>query len=158
MIGDSVNRFVLQKDGVNPLIVVGINPSTASETKSDATIRKVMGFSERLGFDSFIMLNLYPFRSTDPSKLPSSIDNELHNINIDKITQVISNVSNPTVLMAYGNNISKRDYLSRCLRDILKAISAFNPNLVQLGELTKQGNPRHPLMQPYNTTIKSYIR
>ena len=60
MVGDNDKaRYVLRKDGERPLIVVGLNPSTANEAKADATMARVMGIAERNGFDSFIMLNLY---------------------------------------------------------------------------------------------------
>ncbi len=56
MVGDECVRYSLTNKGVNPLIVIGINPSTADKDKPDATMRRVMGFAERYGFDSFVML------------------------------------------------------------------------------------------------------
>lgn len=59
MIGDNENmRYQLSKEGSNPLIVIGINPSTANESKPDPTMRKVMGLAEFNGFDSFCMFNV----------------------------------------------------------------------------------------------------
>ena len=40
-------RFVLKKEGYNPLIILGLNPSTANEVKSDKTIDKIRGFIDR---------------------------------------------------------------------------------------------------------------
>ena len=66
MIGDeNTHRYVLASKGIKPLVVIGVNPSTANEHKPDPTIRKVMGFAERNKYDSFVMLNLYAQRSTD---------------------------------------------------------------------------------------------
>lgn len=65
MIGDDKVRYVLKKQGHNPLFVLGVNPSTADDVKSDHTITRVCGFAERMGFDSFIMINVYPLRATD---------------------------------------------------------------------------------------------
>jgi len=63
---DNSARFVLGTVGVNPLVCVGVNPSTAAPGDPDRTVSKVMGFAARNGFDSWVMLNLYPQRSIDP--------------------------------------------------------------------------------------------
>ena len=73
MTGDNDKvRYVLRKDGDRPLVVVGLNPSTANEAKADATMTRVMGIAERNGFDSFIMLNLYPQRTPTRQGLTAS--------------------------------------------------------------------------------------
>ena len=44
MTGDNDKvRYVLRKDGDRPLVVVGLNPSTANEAKADTTMTRVMG-------------------------------------------------------------------------------------------------------------------
>ena len=48
------------------LYVFGINPSTATESRPDPTMRKIIGFAIRNGFEGFAMMNLYPLRSTNP--------------------------------------------------------------------------------------------
>lgn len=48
---------------------VMLNPSTADAKKDDPTIRKVRGFTERLGYDGFIVVNRYAWRATDPREL-----------------------------------------------------------------------------------------
>src|SRR5579871_51416 len=47
--------------------LIGLNPSTADETKDDHTITKVMQYLRSWGHSGLLMLNLYAFRSTDPS-------------------------------------------------------------------------------------------
>ena len=42
MVGDESCRYVLANGGHKPLVVIGVNPSTANESKSDQTMRKVM--------------------------------------------------------------------------------------------------------------------
>ena len=65
-------RLFLKKEGERPLIIIGLNPSTADEHSPDATMRKIMKFIEKWDertsyhFDSFIMLNLYPLIETSP--------------------------------------------------------------------------------------------
>jgi hypothetical protein len=48
---------------------LGLNPSTADESKDDPTIRRCRNFAHAWGFDGMWMLNLYGWRSTDPRAL-----------------------------------------------------------------------------------------
>jgi hypothetical protein len=78
-------RFALLKRGERTLYVFGVNPSTATDTHSDRTMSKVIGFASRNDYDGFVMMNLYPLRSTDPFALPKKIDKELHQKNLEMI-------------------------------------------------------------------------
>ena len=51
-----------------------VNPSTADATADDATIRKVLGFSRRLGAGRVIVGNLFAFRATDIKALRTAAD------------------------------------------------------------------------------------
>lgn len=162
MVGDNDKaRYVLRKDGEKPLIVVGLNPSTANEDKPDATMRRVMGLAERNGFDGFIMLNLYPQRTTRPEGLDHEMNDCLHQENLRQIKEALKDVSEPTVLLAFGNNIGLRPYLRTCLRDIVAAMADKQPRYVQIGEPTKCGNPLHPSRAKYckftDFDINSYL-
>ena len=57
-------RYVLGYSGINPLICIGINPSTATPDKLDNTLRSVERIALNNGYDSFMMFNVYPIRST----------------------------------------------------------------------------------------------
>lgn len=60
MIAEEGCRYLLKKTGNSMLFVFGVNPSTATDSNPDATMKKVMGFAEFNGFDVFAMMNLYP--------------------------------------------------------------------------------------------------
>lgn len=159
MTGDERVRYVLRKEGRKPLIVLGVNPSTANESQPDHTIRKVMGYADRGGFDSFIMLNVYPQRATNPSDLALELDPLLHQKNIECIASVLSAYPTGTLLVAYGNSIAVRPYLSACLNEILRIVAGYEGlSVVQLGSLTHQGHPRHPLTTAYSIEIKNFER
>lgn len=144
MTGDADRlRFSLTKKGKKKLIVIGVNPSTATAETSDPTITKVMGFAERNGFDGFIMLNLYPQRCTDPNKLHSELKEDLHRQNLEEIKKAVYDIEKPVILLAFGDMIAKRPYLKKCLKDILYELSPFHPQWKKVGTLTKMGNPRH---------------
>src|ERR1700721_1231138 len=66
---------------------IGLNPSTADETKDDHTIRRCMNFAKSWNFGAMCMTNLFAFRATEPSDLrkeqfPIGDDNFSHVWNI----------------------------------------------------------------------------
>ncbi len=142
-------RFVLKQTGKKPLIVIGLNPSTANANESDATMRRIMGYAERNGFDSFIMFNLYPQRTTNPNGLDSELDESKHESNLEAIKDSIKGIENPTILLGYGNNIRIRGYLKKCLKDIIGILMEYTPSFVKIGQYTKMGVPRHPSRGSY---------
>ncbi len=157
-IGNDRERFVLGTNGEKTLIVFGINPSTATDTKADHTIARVHGYMARYGFDSFKMLNIYPYRATNPSKLPKTIDKSIHYTNLREITNAIDNAS--AVLCAWGKNVTKRSYLGDCLSDISKIIIDSGLPVFCVGN-TKAGHPFHPLARikaPENLSFFSVER
>ena len=87
--GNRDNRYLLGTKGVRPLIVMGINPSTADAEKPDPTIRKVMGFAEINGFDSFVMINVYPQRATIPKELHKKPDKNIMQENAERIKDIL---------------------------------------------------------------------
>lgn len=52
-----------------PFVVIGLNPSTATATENDPTIRRCIAFAKRESCSELIMVNLYALRSTDPKGL-----------------------------------------------------------------------------------------
>lgn len=154
-VGDNEVRYALTKQGTNPLIVIALNPSVANEKISDRTVDKIRTYCELWGFDSFIMLNLYPLRQTHADQLPRLFDETIHQINLRYIEQYTLN--NYSILMAYGDNVRKYDYLSRCLNDIFSILSLNQSRaFYQLGNLTKKGNPRHPSRLAYNVELQPF--
>ena len=142
-------RYALGKSGKKPLVVIGLNPSTAYEHMPDSTINKVMGIAEGAKLDGFIMLNLYPQRSKDPNMLDKDINTEYHKKNLEMIEEVLSGMNDIQVLVAYGNKILMRHYLKQCMKEIVSTLSKYNPKWFKTGELTKLGHPRHPLYVVY---------
>ncbi len=158
------NRYVLKNNGKNRLIVIGLNPSTASDQEPDNTMRRIMGFAENNGFDGFIMINLYPQRSTNPKNLDGQLNEQIHKINLTHIEELAEQVKSkpPTILLGFGNNIERRPYLKKCLVDIVTKLQTANPQWKCIS-LTKKGHPGHPLYLPKNKAfedfdINSYIQ
>lgn len=57
------------RDDLQPILWVGLNPSTADATTDDATIRRMRNFSANWGFGGILVGNLFALRSTDPGGL-----------------------------------------------------------------------------------------
>jgi len=129
------------KDGpcsraTNPLVVIGLNPSTATELTDDPTIRRCMGYARAWGHDGLVMLNLFAYRSTDPKALtrvedPVGPDND----------QWIERFSvGRRVLAAWGNHgwrYGRAKIVMNMLGKLLVQVHCLG--------LTKSGHPKHPL-------------
>lgn len=108
---DNSARFILGTIGANPIICFGINPSTAEPNKLDRTVDYVSRIAEFNGYDSFVMLNVYPQRATNPKNLHKVFSPELKSENERHIAAIIGG-QNLTLWAAWGGLITKRKYLN----------------------------------------------
>ena len=60
----------------NPLICVGINPSTAAPDALDNTLKSVERVAHFNGYDSFLMFNVYAQRATNPDDMELTYNQE----------------------------------------------------------------------------------
>jgi hypothetical protein len=142
---DNSARFVLGTVGSNPLVCFGINPSTAEPSRLDRTARAVQTVAERSNqFDSFIILNVYPQRATNPDNMHREFSKELKEQNEQHIAKVIDD-KKLTLWAAWGTSITKRPYLIHLLQDIIKLPQVQKCEWRRQDNLTKAGHPRHPL-------------
>lgn len=141
---DGTARFVLGTVGENPLIGIGINPSTAVPNALDPTVTRARGFAERNGHDSWMMFNVYPQISTDPKGIHPVLDAGLKAENERHIAAHVA--GRPlTILAAWGTLVTSRPYLLRLVHDIAALPELQASTWVSLGATTKAGHPRHPL-------------
>lgn len=138
-------RYILGTRGSNPLICVGINPSTARPDALDNTLKSVERIALGNGYDSFLMFNVYAQRATSPNDMEKTCNPLLHKENLEAFRYVLSLSSQPAVWAAWGAVIEKRSYLSACLRDMLQAGKECGANWYCAGAITKKGHPHHPL-------------
>ena len=69
---DRTHRYSLSRDwdgGKKKLAVIGLNPSTADETKNDPTVTRCITRARDLNMGGLLMLNIYGFRATDPDEM-----------------------------------------------------------------------------------------
>ena len=149
-------RYILGTRGKNPLICIGINPSTAEPDHLDNTLKSVERIALGNGFDSFIMFNVYAQRATSPDDMEKQCNIALHEENLKAFRYVLSISDNPTVWAAWGAIIEKRKYLPDCVRDMLQAGENYGARWVCAGAITKKGHPHHPLYLRKDEKIKPF--
>ena len=149
-------RYILGTRGKNPLICIGINPSTAQPGDLDNTLKSVERIAHGNGFDSFIMFNVYAQRATNPDTMEKTCNPMLHEENMKAFRYVLSISENPTVWAAWGTIIEKRDYLKDCLRDMIAAGEEYGARWVCAGKCSKKGHPHHPLYLRKDELIRPY--
>jgi hypothetical protein len=145
---DNLFRYALGRERNGKLICIGINPSTATPDNYDQTVTQVKSIAEYNNYASWLMLNVYPQRATDPKKLARSLNEEAHQKNLDVIDRLVEN--NSTIWAAWGDSIEKRAYLKQCARDIyecLKKKQGIKWKMLKQGPL-KDGHPPHPSRKP----------
>ena len=135
-------QFILGEPGDNPLVCIGVNPSTAEPEKLDNTLRQVKVRALSLGYDSWIMINLYPQRATDPDDMHKKLNHKIHRQNINEIKKYLSGTYD--IWAAWGTLIEKRSYLIRCLKDIHEVLGSDCRWFI-IGKRSFKGHPHHPL-------------
>jgi hypothetical protein len=153
---DNSARFVLGTQGLNPLICIGVNPSTAAPEQLDNTLKSVQRQANQKGFDSWIMLNLYAQRATNPKNIHLLADVKLHKANLKTIENIIGSLETATIWAAWGNLIDSRSFLSNCLLDIINFTEGNNIKWIKLGKCSKAGHPHHPLYLPSSAAIEPF--
>ena len=156
-------RYILGTRGNNPLICIGINPSTARPGDLDNTLKSVERIALGNGFDSFIMFNVYAQRATDPNAMERICNPALHRENMEAFRYVLSISDAPAVWAAWGSIIEKRAYLSDCVADMLAIGQEYGAKWYCAGAVTKKGHPHHPLylrkdekLKPFD--VESYLQ
>ena len=149
-------RYILGTRGKNPLICIGINPSTARPGDLDNTLKSVERIALGNGFDSFIMFNVYAQRATDPDAMEQLCNPALHRENMEAFRYVLSISEAPVVWAAWGTIIEKRAYLSDCLRDMLEIGNELGAVWCCAGAVSKKGHPHHPLYLRKDEKLKPF--
>lgn len=143
---DSLYRYALVREWnplVPKLVVIGLNPSTATESVNDPTITRLVRRANAMVAGGLVMLNLFAYRATDPMVM-KSVPDPIGPAN-DIALRVLCKGA-PIVLGAWGNDGTFRkrsDQVTRLLLDVGVSLHAL--------AITKQGQPQHPLYVSYTT-------
>ena len=141
--GNSFVRYVLRTKGKYPLICVGFRPSIADDTVSDKMTSFMFEYAKKHDFDGSIMINLYPKRYD----LPSEVDSKLIIANKKHIGDILGKLSldmtEITLLAAWGDSFDSRPYFADCLGEIKKIADAYGCKW-KFVSCTPKGHPCNP--------------
>lgn len=149
-------RYILGTRGENPLICIGINPSTAQPGDLDNTLKSVERIALGNGYDSFIMFNVYAQRATDPDAMEKTCNLSLHRENMEAFRYVLSISKAPAVWAAWGTIIEKREYLYDCLQDMIAIGKEYGAKWLCAGKVSKKGHPHHPLYLRKDEALRQF--
>ncbi len=150
-------RYILGTVGKNPLICIGINPSTAAPDDLDNTLKSVERIAKGNGFDSFIMFNVYAQRATNPDHMDRELNEALHRENMLAFRWVLEHSGDhPAVWAAWGTIVEKRDYLKGCLADMVAIGNEYNAVWYHAGKPSVKGHPHHPLYLKKDSKIENF--
>lgn len=133
-----------------PLVWCMLNPSTADADIDDATIRKCLGFTDRFGYASMMVVNLYAFRATDPGQLANAMGAN----GPDNDFWLQTAAKDRPVICAWGSH--RMANVGRTA-EVRRWFEAANGGQVYSIGKTKGGCPRHPLYVPYTAKMEKFL-
>jgi hypothetical protein len=174
---ETLHRYWLQRHLPDRLLdssygralFVMLNPSTADATTDDATIRKCLGFTKRLGSTNVGVVNLFTRRSTNPANLANVSEAALNGADADLTVRAAmtwllrKGHANQTsrLIFAYGAppwvdaDPERNTPFGRMIRRQGERITFVRAVAEEHGlrpfalGLTRKGWPRHPSRLPY---------
>lgn len=153
---DGEYRYLLERVGVttdgNPrtLLAIGVNPSTASATEDDPTVRRLYGFCRTLGYGNLMVGNKFARRSPNVKILRNAGDP----IGPDNDSYLESAMKRADLVLACWGPLAKLpEALRTRWKTVVKIADACKQPLYCLG-VASDGHPRHPLMLPGDSTLE----
>lgn len=131
----------------NPRFVnfICLNPSTATETLDDPTMRRCIKFAKMWGYDAMCVTNIFAFRATDPKDMMAAED-PVGPGNNYWITRVAED--SDLVVAAWSQHATfkgRADEVKALLRRTHKPV-----HYLRMGK-GPGGQPHHPLYLPDST-------
>lgn len=128
-----------------------LNPSTATATTEDPTVRRCITFTHALGGTTLDVANLFAYRATDPHELFTADTSGLDVVGPDNDKHVVDAAHSADVVIAAWGAHPVRARAAAVV-DLLAGI-----DLHCLGT-TKDGSPRHPLYVPRTQHLERWTR
>ena len=134
------------KFGAAPLVVIGLNPSTADEDTRDPTVTRCINYAKAWGFGTLWMLNLFAYRATDPKVMREAADPIGPRNGEVLLTECAEafHLRAGMILCAWGNGGTYRDRA----RDVCRLLDQNARVEMHALRVTKANQPQHPLYLP----------
>ena len=126
------------------------NPSTADASEDDPTIRKVLGFARRAGFNSVDVVNLFAFRATIIDDLPQDMARAVGGDLNDGF--ILDYCQHRTVYVAWGSPAKLHPSLRPRIPAVLEILKQATDD-VRFLALNADGSPTHPARLAYNRPL-----
>lgn len=121
-----------------------VNPSDADDVDDDPTVRKVQGFTERMGGGAFHIVNEFAFRTPKPKILKAAHRSGVDIVGPRNDNAIVAAAKGASIIIAaWGAN---GDFLNRD-QETVRLLQKYGE--LHVLKLTKHGHPRHPLMLGY---------
>lgn len=117
-----------------------LNPGAAPVEKDGPTLTRCIHLAQSWGFDAMEVVNLYAWRETHPQYLLCAMD-PVGPDNDQAIQKAMKKCQQ--VVVAWGSSVDVADRVT-------KILAMINKPLYCLGT-TKDGSPKHPLSNTYET-------
>lgn len=130
------------------LVYVMLNPSTADAERNDPTIERCQRRASMLGYTGIEVVNLFALRSPNPNALLTHPD-PIGPDNDEAIRAACAGAT--TVICAWGSHRAvgvRADHVLRLVRETGRVAHYLMRNA--------DGNPCHPLYQPYGCEPKAW--
>lgn len=125
-----------------------LNPSTATETEDDPTVRRCVQFAKDWGHEAFVMTNLFGFRSTDPEAMKADPDP----VGEDCDSWLAKIATEAAIVVAawgcHGSHLNRAEAVRVLFNSIGKPLHYL--------KLNADGSAQHPLYLPKTLTPKIY--
>lgn len=138
-------RYILHRTldmyAAGSVVFVMLNPSTATETADDPTIRRCVGFARRWRARDLVVVNLFAYRATDPKDLLRAMRAGTDVVGPSNDGAIVDAVSGQgtTIVLAWGAITALVDRRARAVLALLK------PRPLWCLGVTSKDHPRHPL-------------
>lgn len=142
---------ILEPDNPGYVNFICLNPSTATETLDDPTMRKCIKFAKSWGYSAMCVTNIFAFRSTDPEGMkvapePIGKDN-------DYFIQTVANDAEH-VIAAWSQHASFKGR-GRAVKTMLDRLG-ISMHYLRMGT-GKDPQPWHPLYLPDSTKPQLWV-
>lgn len=137
---------------------VMLNPSTADGREDDPTVRRCVSLSRRFGAGSMVIVNLFAYRTSSPSELWAVAKSGFdiigpHGMEATRQEMAVAN----DIVVAWGNGGANPVALGR-VQLLTNELSQSGRSVHQLGSLTAQKQPRHPLYVASDIPILPWLK
>ena len=114
---------------------IGLNPSTADETKNDPTVRRCIGYAQKWGYGSLCMTNIFAYRATLPKDM-MNVEDPVGEGNDEALLRLSKDAG--IIIAAWGKHGSWQGRGQKVI-EMLARLKCLGKN--------KDGSPVHPLYQ-----------